>query len=1582
MYHSIKYFYFYISFFILFSLNNSVNAACGDSLQSQGDRNDVLVVVNTNSKTSCDVGEYYADKRNLPLGSIVEVSTPVAEDIVWGDYLVMRDKIITHMQQLILNDDPNVIFPACGNNDNIYCDDFMDVIRNNTKVRYVVFTKGLPYRLEVRPEVDEEWPHRFSGHASLDNYLRYALVNNVDDFQDFRAGRVNAIAPWLEFDRRLNEIRQGMLRVVEPSLDFELIVGRIDGITKESAYALVDRALQAESEGIFGTVYLNASHQVSGVAGESEWRGNDWTHQFNVWGEDQTHCNNVQSSDHYLNISGAEAPLDCHVKVTQSIHGEAGSKTPKVDNALISSSQLVGAQHAANGFENLLNYRKNDTCDITLCRLHPNPEECRNNSTDPLKEINTDCVGVANGFMANHFISFSVNDFQVSQEHWGVGGAGYIRTDDGDGDLQSIRFGTSPDSIDNPTCLRDINGVQQNSECFNTFNASTSAPLTVEREVLDLDNLPVFELEFSYKLEKESSGGVFTRLTFFTDDGIFENAIIFQLLEQHLIRLDNTNGEWQRFGPVLFDLSDIRDHMAEKFTELSVEPHFANIELLLHTNSNSRTFEVGFDNISVRRIDSGSGENLLEDPNVQGGFERTTSGDWALQFLSRLNGTALWGGMTHFQTGGFHFHGDHMSITSTFLEGLPLGDAVWLEEDAVGSLLYGDPLYSPVATKLNVSSSVIDNWYNGTLSFSADAINGVDNPTTEATFSTCDLSTIDLCFDNNAWQVISNHSGGRNITLGDWDSSHLPSLSTVHFRWQVRSAAPNTGEIQSINNFLSLDFVDETDSDGDFVPDIEEVLRGTDPRVQDSLNNVVDGNGYYFYAEEPFLYAREVSAGVAIGEPVLIQTLDIEYLHLDQDGDFAPDVEEILRGTDPMVHDHFNTITGGTVGNETGFHFYEEYSQLFVREIIDGRIVRQPLYHFYTEEPNLFAEEIVDGIPSGQPILTYDLDVPLLKVDQDGDFAPDVEEILRGTDPVKVDNQIENFVEGSPGNEDGIHFYQQFSQVLVRDIRSGSLSGPPSLIHDLSNGDFDAPRLYLNSAGDMLLTWLQRLRQCPVDEGCEEQLWTSYFDRNSGWFASSRVDVDADGFNNIAPLLNEDGQAYIYYEKENFDGSTTPVRKERRDDNLWYVLEPQWFPITQLNVNNIHAQAQGDMAVSSNGGGHIAYVEEISDGLQIIVRTLGSDGSFGRAQVVHTSSMRISNLQIKNNDQGDAVITWHQRYDGNVCQADDGCDESIWSLYYDSTSGWSAAQEAALDGDQLLSNYFVEILDSGEVFIAYQHESFDEIVWSMKMRALDGQWQNSQYMSVQNISAIASNNSGLHVLDLSGNLVRIYGYDSQNGWSGSPELQLIFGGVTASTAFLKYDQNGNGVLSFVGTPDELNAQPHVYATTYESSTGVWETLSKVDSLALDSSASLRNTEIAGDNVSIVWEDSASREKYLAQIDENTLLWTSSLLPFSAESCMFRSVRISTINMIAHLNGESTLLEHCNSITSGEIPVMSRFENDTGWSTPSIVEGAPANSVVTSLEAINNFNFHTLLTRSVNQSVDIYYVRYGYPDGLE
>ena len=67
-----------------------------------------------------------------------------------------------------------------------------------------------------------------------------------------------------------------------------------------------------------------------------------------------------------------------------------------------------------------------------------------------------------------------------------------------------------------------------------------------------------------------------------------------------------------------------------------------------------------------------------------------------------------------------------METVLYFLRGLPLGDAVWWGEKHNSGILYGDPVYSPVAVGFNYLNDwdyVTDN-----VALSGSTVNGRDPP--------------------------------------------------------------------------------------------------------------------------------------------------------------------------------------------------------------------------------------------------------------------------------------------------------------------------------------------------------------------------------------------------------------------------------------------------------------------------------------------------------------------------------------------------------------------------------------------------------------------------------------------------------------------------------------------------------------------------------------------------------------------------------------------------------------------------------------------------------------------------------------
>jgi len=197
-------------------------------------RDDVLVVVNDNSLDSPQVGAYYAQQRGIDPDNIVHVRMPAGYFIGWDDFRRLRDQLIGFMQQHTL-DDPTLEPVVCTDGEPpYYCPASMDQLRQHTRIRYLVTTRGVPTRMTV----DGSTLFSPNTPTSVDNYLKYWLINYFADDVP------------LAFTEREVAFGDGRgMRTVAPATDRELIVGRIDGLNLASARALVDRALAVEARG-------------------------------------------------------------------------------------------------------------------------------------------------------------------------------------------------------------------------------------------------------------------------------------------------------------------------------------------------------------------------------------------------------------------------------------------------------------------------------------------------------------------------------------------------------------------------------------------------------------------------------------------------------------------------------------------------------------------------------------------------------------------------------------------------------------------------------------------------------------------------------------------------------------------------------------------------------------------------------------------------------------------------------------------------------------------------------------------------------------------------------------------------------------------------------------------------------------------------------------------------------------------------------------------------------------------------------------------------------------------------------------
>ena len=471
-------------------------------------RDDVLIIVNDNSIDSPQLGAYYAQQRGIDPVNIVHVNVPNSYFISWNDFRLLRDQLIHFMQANTL-DNPALTPVTCTVGEPpYYCPASMDQLRAHTKIRYVVTTRGVPTRMVV----DGSTLFEPASPSSVDNYLKYWLINYF------------AADTALKFTEREVAFGDGRgMREVQPSQDRELIVGRIDGLTLDSAKALVDRALAAERDGLSGKLY--------GSTKFFRWRDGstglpiypDWRYQLGVFDESRAEC--LGYLDQPGGLPEGKSPSHCRVQLNEDSNptgsvlypapGNARSRQPQAVDAVLYQGWLDG-QAAVGSFNGLLNWRKDDQCTVTLCDNAADPAACRASSTDVHKEINTDCVGVAEGFMGYNHQSFPVSYLAVwptgwfqstNDSSWNSGGHGdvnqlafpEVRTDSGFDDTDSLWF-RNTDQVADPRCFpgRDFSAPPSLS-CVDQRRVVLTQRIPLAARNLDANNPPTYRVAFRYK---------------------------------------------------------------------------------------------------------------------------------------------------------------------------------------------------------------------------------------------------------------------------------------------------------------------------------------------------------------------------------------------------------------------------------------------------------------------------------------------------------------------------------------------------------------------------------------------------------------------------------------------------------------------------------------------------------------------------------------------------------------------------------------------------------------------------------------------------------------------------------------------------------------------------------------------------------------------------------------------------------------------------------------------------------------------------------------------------------------------------
>src|SRR5258708_6196029 len=230
----------------------------GLALRAGDSGDDVVVVYNTRVPESKGVAEYYAQRRSVPKEHIFGFSMTTNEEI---SRIEFRDSLQSPLAKALESSHlwhiGSVIVPATTNKPR-----HVEWRVTQTKIRYLALCYGIPLRIAEAPNIREGGdenvrPELRRNVAAVDSELALLPMSEMKlpiggPLRNWTYGATNAA-------------------LLHPTNGI-LLVARLDGPSAAIARGLVDKAMEADTNGLWGRAYFDARGLTNG-----DYRlGDDW----------------------------------------------------------------------------------------------------------------------------------------------------------------------------------------------------------------------------------------------------------------------------------------------------------------------------------------------------------------------------------------------------------------------------------------------------------------------------------------------------------------------------------------------------------------------------------------------------------------------------------------------------------------------------------------------------------------------------------------------------------------------------------------------------------------------------------------------------------------------------------------------------------------------------------------------------------------------------------------------------------------------------------------------------------------------------------------------------------------------------------------------------------------------------------------------------------------------------------------------------------------------------------------------------------------------------------------------------------